>query len=684
MYRRPELDLAGNFRAALSLFAAGSAALFLFPQIEGAIFHTILDTSIVLTSAILAMLLWDRSLRINDPFMRLVALAFLAVTICEAVHALSAVEALAGFVEASPAEVRWRAGTWGPTTHVLPLALGAILLMSEQARRKTWQFGTSLALVTVAVSLLFQFLPRYVDTGLWISRPFLILSPILWLAVGYGFYRRREQDDVSYALMCMAAILALANVAMLFSHAPNDAVAMIAHWGKIVGRLYLLMCLVQMSAADMLRLVGAESALSAANRNLEARVRERTAALEAENNRRRQAEADLQKTNDELLQSQKTVLQQERLSALGQMASGIAHDINNAISPLLLHTNALIESGEAMSPRVRGYLDMVKRVTNDVAATVARMREFYREREPAAALEPVDLNEMAEQVIELTRARWSDTAQARGAFLTLHTALAPGLPPCAGIASEIREALVNLIFNAVDAMPEGGSITIATRSLGGDGPARIVLEVSDSGVGMDEATRAKCLEPFFTTKGERGTGLGLAMVYGMVQRHGGRLEIESTPGVGSTFRLVFAAADRRLPDRREDAAGTRPSRSLRILLVDDDEFILESMQLVLELEGHEVETANGGSEGVEAASRAVARGTPFDVVITDLGMPEMNGHRVAAAIKAERPETRIVLLTGWGQRMSESEDVAQSIDFVLGKPPQSDELNAVLAKCQPA
>src|ERR1700733_9368804 len=211
----------------------------------------------------------------------------------------------------------------------------------------------------------------------------------------------------------------------------------------------------------------------------------------------------LQQAYDDLRQTQQTVMQQERLRALGQMASGIAHDINNAISPVALYTEMLLEQEPDLSKRTREYLETTQRAIGDVAHTVARMREFYRQQEPELVLAPVDISALVQQVVDLTRARWSDMPQQRGIVIDLQLELGQNLPPVAGIESEIREALINLVFNAVDAMPEGGKLTIRTKA----SKQQVDVEVADSGVGMDEETRRRCLEPFFTTKGERGTGL---------------------------------------------------------------------------------------------------------------------------------------------------------------------------------
>ena len=219
----------------------------------------------------------------------------------------------------------------------------------------------------------------------------------------------------------------------------------------------------------------------------------------------------LQQAYDDLRQTQQVVMQQERLRALGQMASGIAHDINNALSPVALYTQTLLEVEPNLSPRARDYLETIQRAVEDVAQTVARMREFYRQREPQLSLVPVHLNDLVRQVVNLTRARWSDMPQQQGIVIDLRTELANGPPAILGVESEIREALTNLILNAVDALPNGGVLTLRTKVPGGLASGKhgyVQVEVGDDGVGMDEKTQRRCLEPFFTTKGERGTGLG--------------------------------------------------------------------------------------------------------------------------------------------------------------------------------
>ena len=425
----------------------------------------------------------------------------------------------------------------------------------------------------------------------------------------------------------------------------------------------------------------------------------------------------LKQAYEDLRQTQQAILQQERLRALGQMASGIAHDINNAISPAMLYTESLLEREPGLSPTARRALENIARAIDDVAATVARMREFYRQRETGLALTRVRLNELVRQVVELTRARWSDMPLQRGTVIRLRTELAADDPVVLGTDNELREALINLVFNAVDAMPDGGTLTIRTGrrpEVPGESGPSVLLEVADDGLGMDEATRRRCLEPFFTTKGERGTGLGLAMVYGIAQRHGADLEVRSAPEQGTSVSLRFAAP---MPDEGVAVPRTDPDEKpppLRILLVDDDPLLLRSLQETLEADGHAVTVAHAGRAGIEAfeaafhagrrtalgdaddaddtgdsgdagdASDAGLQGRGFQVVVTDLGMPHVDGRQVAAAVKALSPQTPVILLTGWGQRLVDEGEKPRHVDQVLGKPPKLREIRAALARLVPA
>ena len=389
--------------------------------------------------------------------------------------------------------------------------------------------------------------------------------------------------------------------------------------------------------------------------------------------------ASLQGAYDDLRQTQQSVMQQERLRALGEMASGIAHDINNAISPITLYTENMLEREPHLTPRGREQLKTIAMAIDDVAATVARMREFYRERDAQAAMKPVELNEIVGNVVELTRARWQDMPQQRGAVVKLDIDLASGLPSVLGAEPELREALINLVFNAVDAMPSGGTLTLRTRR-SGSGAQPVLLEITDTGVGMDEPTRRRCLEPFFTTKGERGTGLGLAMVYGVAQRHGADIEIESAVGQGTTVRMALPRAPNPGQPLAASPAVAAPGAPLRVLLVDDDPIMLKSLSDTLGQDGHTVTVASGGQAGIDAVHAAHSAGRSFNAVITDLGMPYVDGRRVAAAVKEADPATPVIMLTGWGQRLAADGEIPAHVDQLLAKPPKLQTLREALAR----
>src|SRR5205807_1089804 len=358
------------------------------------------------------------------------------------------------------------------------------------------------------------------------------------------------------------------------------------------------------------------------------------------------------------------------------------------VAPLLVEKRVfgvLVAARRASESFSSPECEFLRQLSEHVAQTVARMREFYRPREAELVLSRVECNRLIDQVVNLTRARWSDQAQQRGVFIQLKTELAESLPDIMGSEVEIRDALTNLIFNAVDAMPAGGTLTLRTRlvSSGADITRQVQVEVADTGIGMDEETRRRCLEPFYTTKGERGTGLGLAMVYGMVQRHSAELEIESAVRHGTLVRLIFAVADPIVPAASARPRPQQPLSRLRILLVDDDPMLTKSLRDILEQDGHVVTVADGGQKGIDTFTAALSHGPTFSLVITDLGMPYVDGRRVAAAIKAVSPHTPVILLTGWGQRLVAENDIPAHVDRVLSKPPRLTEVRATLADLVP-
>jgi signal transduction histidine kinase/CheY-like chemotaxis protein len=395
----------------------------------------------------------------------------------------------------------------------------------------------------------------------------------------------------------------------------------------------------------------------------------------------------LHQAYEELRQTQQTVVQQERLRALGQMASGIAHDVNNALSPVIAYSDILLMKTE-LPEESRQCLRLIKRAGDDIAKIVTRMREFYRQRSDSASLTLVDVNQIISEVIQLTRPRWRDISQRDGISIQIQNQLDPQLPLLLSDPSELREALINLIFNSVDALPLGGTITLVTRSFNvpapqthGQAGPRIQIEVRDNGMGMDEKTRRHCLEPFFSTKTlHGGTGLGLAMVYGMMQRHDGTVEIDSQPGQGTCIRLTFPVQKKKSRSLPEPLPPVQSEHSLNILCIDDEEPIRRLLVHCLSRFNHRVVSAANGEQGMEFFRAARQKNQPFQAVITDLGMPVMDGHQLARIIKAESPQTPVIMMTGWGAMMQENDETASEVDAIVGKPPQMQKLNDLLLR----
>lgn len=935
--------------------------------------HTMLDTAGLILAGVVAWVCWDIASRTGDTFVRWLALVFCNLAVLNFLHTSAAVE-WSGFAIPIPwTEVRL--ATWAPTTIIFPLGVGLGLVLLDRMVDRLAPFAIGLLVLSVALLYVFIDVPRYTSPEwLGITRPALIFGPLLWLIVLPACWWMRKWHRLMPSIVLAGAVALTGGIAMLYSQAPHDAPAMVAHVAKSCAYLIILFGKIQVAAWDMRERARAERALAQLNRELESRVCERTEqlassnlSLQAEVRTREQAEitlrqseerfralltamsdvvysmspnwsemrqllgrdfiadtnspnqnwlqeyihpkdhalvlaaideairtkgnfalehqvmrvdgslgwtfsravplfdangeiaewlgaatditerklateklqaqlgrlallsettraigerqdlksifqivvrsveddlpADfvcvclydsndnvlkvnsvgiksqsltsqlampeqsriaidqngishcvgghlvyepdvasvsfpfpqrlaregmrslvlvplqvesqvfgvlvaarrqphsfssgdceflkqlcehvalaahqaqlhvaLQRAYDDLHQTQQAVMQQERLRALGQMASGIAHDINNAISPIVLYTESLLESEAGLSPTARSYLEIISHAVEDVSQTVARMREFYRQREPQLSLSLLDANRLMGQVVHLTRARWSDMPQQRGIVIDVVTDLNPGAPQMRGVESEIREAMINLVFNATDAMPDGGKLTLRTRIADGaeELGSLLHLEVQDTGIGMDDATRRRCMEPFFTTKGERGTGLGLAMVYGVIQRHSADIDIISAIGHGTTVRLIFPLAAGTVSANASVQDEARPPR-VRVLVVDDDPLLTKSLRDILEADGHIVTIANGGQAGIDAFLASRAAGEEFALVITDLGMPHIDGREVARVIKHASRNTPIVLLTGWGQRLVAEGDVPANVDRVLSKPPK--------------
>jgi GAF domain-containing protein/ActR/RegA family two-component response regulator len=413
----------------------------------------------------------------------------------------------------------------------------------------------------------------------------------------------------------------------------------------------------------VLALRSAERAFTAADENLLANIAD-LAALALRSARlfeeRTRAYGELAAAQDHLVRT-------EKLRALGEMASGVAHDFNNLLAAILGRTQLLLRRVE--DPKLRQWLEVIERSATDGAQTVRRLQEFARIRRDEP-LVPVDLNEVVRDALEITQSRWREESLRRGVAIEVRTELA-SLPRVAGDPAELREAMTNLILNAVDAMPDGGVLTLSSAVVDG----QVEVAVSDTGVGIPEDLREKIFDPFFTTKGPQGTGLGLSMTYGILSRHGASIVVHSEKGRGSTFRLRFPPTDT-AEARRPVLAPSFPAAGvLRCLVVDDEETVGEVIGDVLETVGHKAVVLTDGATAI-----ARFRAEPFDVVFTDLAMPGVSGWQVARAVKEAAPEVPVFVVTGFGVELSPEERRAHGVEAIFSKPLKIEDIVEALAQ----
>ncbi len=350
--------------------------------------------------------------------------------------------------------------------------------------------------------------------------------------------------------------------------------------------------------------------------------------------------------------------QMEKLSALGELASGVAHNFNNTLTGILARAQLMLDANDMKD--VRRGLRIIIQTAEDGAKTVKRIQDFARQRRDQDFVR-IDVDQLMLEVAEITRPRWKDHAEATNVHIKLVRQIGSNAV-IMGDAGELREVLVNMVFNAVDAMPDGGTLTLSTQEATDD----VVLTVADTGTGMGEDVRSRIFDPFFTTKGKAGMGLGLSVSYGIIRRHEGRVEVESEVGKGTTFRMTFPVVGESDTQRINDSGPLLPSRadgSLRILVVDDEDYVRELLADILEREGCEVSLAGEGREALRLFDSA-----DYDAVFTDVGLPGMSGWEVARAVRERDERVALAVITGWGDTVTPEEQSEAQADWIVPKP----------------
>jgi signal transduction histidine kinase/ActR/RegA family two-component response regulator len=356
----------------------------------------------------------------------------------------------------------------------------------------------------------------------------------------------------------------------------------------------------------------------------------------------------------------------EKLSALGELASGVAHDFNNTLAGILGRAQLLLRTNDP--EKIERGLKIIIKTAEDGAKTVKRIQDFARQRRDHD-FAPISVGQILLDVSEITRPRWKDQAEASNIHIHLELQIRSGRKVM-GDESELRDVLVNMVFNAVDALPGGGTLVLAAEDLGDS----IVVSVSDDGVGMTPDIRSRVFDPFFTTKGKAGMGLGLAVSFGIIRRHGGNIEVESNVQGGTTFKICLpaASADQCLvaaetTREAQQEEGKKPANNLpteqpNILVVDDEQCVRELLRDILESEGCRVYLASGGREAL-----ALFDARQFDAVFTDVGMPGMSGWELAQAIR-QQSAVPIAVITGWGEAVGADQQKAADVNWVVTKP----------------
>lgn len=356
--------------------------------------------------------------------------------------------------------------------------------------------------------------------------------------------------------------------------------------------------------------------------------------------------------------------QRNRLETLGRMTMGIAHDFNNLLSGILGYTELLksYADDEVKDATLSEHLRTIEQAALDGAALIRKIQQYIRQ-EKQTHFTPLDIATLIQDCVSLTRPYWYNEPRRMGIAIEVKQDI-EDVPPVMGSATELREVFLNLILNAVQAMPDGGSITFRTHNTE-DG---VRVDVRDNGVGMSENVRQRIFEPLYSTKGERGTGMGLAVSYGIIQEHEGTIGVESRLGEGTSFHILLPRAEESHKERR-DKVDKRPRKAARVMVVDDEKMVRTILGKLLRLKGHSVVQAESGEEAIQLADSH-----EFDVVFTDLGMPKMNGRQLARKLRDRHPHLPIVLLTG----DTEAGEPGAEIDVVLSKPFKIEQLEITI------
>jgi len=348
----------------------------------------------------------------------------------------------------------------------------------------------------------------------------------------------------------------------------------------------------------------------------------------------------------------------EKMAALGELSFGVAHNVNNTLTGILGRAQLLLRTKDA--EKITSGIETIIKSAEDGAHIIRRIQDFAR-KQPSRRFQAVSVAVLMKDVCEMSRPRWEARADGPQIRMAL---FADCTGSVMGDAVELREVLVNMIYNAIDAMPSGGEIRMSSQESNG----RVVLSIADSGTGMTPEVKSRLFDPFFTTKGKGGTGMGMAVSFGIIRRHNGSIDVESEPGRGTTFRISLPVAESvgtNVESGSERADAASETDRIRVLVVDDESAVREVLREALEAEGCEVLVAESGEMALKLYD---AREGKLDVVFTDIGMPEMSGWELASEIRKRSAMIPLAIVSGWADAISCDARQAIKADWVVSKP----------------
>ena len=359
----------------------------------------------------------------------------------------------------------------------------------------------------------------------------------------------------------------------------------------------------------------------------------------------------------------------QKMAALGELSFGVAHNVNNTLTGILGRAQLILRNSNDPA-KVEAGLELIIKSAEDGAHIIRRIQDFARQR-PSREFEPIGIAELLKDACEMTRPRWESRSEFAPIRFALHADCQANIN---GDPVELREVLVNMIYNAVDAMPSGGEVRVSTQET----RDRVIIQITDTGTGMGPEVKQRLFDPFFTTKGKAGTGMGLAVSFGIIRRHEGSIEVDSEVGRGTTFKISLPKVTSALQEGKgvtaAEASVSVSEDKLRVLVVDDETHVREVLIEALEAEGCEVVSAQSGEIALALFDQHQGK---FDGIFTDIGMPEMTGWELVSEIRQRSQTMPVAIISGWADAISLETKNAVKADWVVAKPFDIDRISQI-------